>query len=72
MKVDIAFLCETVEVDCTGGKTRAQLFGVYKSDIMDSVLEVMTEDEVLEDLSYEKICDFLESRYDIETIKERK
>lgn len=71
MKVDLAFLCDTVEVDCQGGKTRTQMYGVYKTDVMELVLDIVTADEVLEVIDYDKIIDYLEEKYDIEPIKRR-
>lgn len=72
MKVDIAFLCDTVEVDCQGSKIRVQTYGVYKNDVMESVQEIMSIEDIIEAIGFDKVCDCLESVYDIEKIKERR
>ena len=69
MKTDIAFVCDNVEVTTSAGRINAQMYGVYKLDVMGSVLDIMSADEVLEAIDYDKIVDYLEKNYDIEKIK---
>lgn len=69
MKTDIAFVCDNVEVTTSAGRIYAQMYGVYRSDVIESVLDVMSADEVLEAIDYDNIIDYLENKYDIEKIK---
>lgn len=69
MKTDIAFSCDSIEITTNAGRVNTQIYGVYKSDVMDSVLDVLSADEVLEAIDYDKIIDYLEEKYDIEKIR---
>ena len=71
METDIAFNCDNIDINTNAGRINAQICGVYKSDIMESVLDIMSADEVLEAIDYDKIIDYLEEKYDIK-IEERK
>lgn len=60
MKTEITLLCDKVEIESFRTLTRVEMHGIYKSDIMDAVLDVLSIDDVLEALKIEDVRRFIE------------